>query len=385
MEFAASERSTLGVEWELAIVDRRTRELVPVGTEIVTQADDPRITGEFMKNTVELVSGVHRTAGEAVDELAALRQRVIDLAADHDAAPIGSGTHPFSSWRTQLINPAERYRHVTDRSGDWGRQLAIWGVHTHVGVESREKVVPLMHGVLAHYPLIHAIAGSSPFWLGEDTSFSSHRTMVFQQLPTGGLPPELESWADVERVCADYLHTGIVDVINEVRWDVRPSPGYGTIELRIADGATRLDDLAAVVALSHVIVEHTSRRLDAGEPGERLPAWFVRENKWRASRYGLETIIIENAAGDERLVTEVLADKLDEWAPIARDLGCAEEFASIEQLIARGSSDPPSAARAASSSPPAMRPVSSGSEISCFSKAPTAAPRLRIRNRSPTG
>ena len=338
MDFAASERSTLGVEWELPLVDTTTGELTPAAPGIIARAADTRVAGEFMQNTVELVTGVHHTVGDAVGELALLKDRLIELAEPDGVAPIGAGTHPFSDWRTQVINPGERYRHVTERSGDWGRQLAIWGVHTHVGVDHRDKVVPVMHAVLAHYPLIHAISGSSPFWLGTDTTFSSHRTMVFQQLPTGGLPPELESWSDVERVFGDYLRTGIVDELNEIRWDVRPAAHFGTVEIRIADGATRIDDLAAVTALSHVIVEHAMRRLDAGEPVDRLPGWFVRENKWRASRYGLETIIIENAAGDERLVTEVLADKLEQWAPIARDLGCEREFASIEDLVRRGSS-----------------------------------------------
>lgn len=338
MEFAASERSTLGVEWELCLVDPTTRELVPEAPALIEQADEPRLTGEFMQNTVEIVTGVHHTVGEAIDEVGEVKDAFVGLAAATGVAVIGPGTHPFSNWRTQIVNTGERYRHVTERSGDWGRQLAIWGVHTHIGVEHRDKVVPIMHGVLAHYPLIHAISGSSPYWLGEDTMFSSHRTMVFQQLPTGGLPPELESWSDVERVSHDYLHTGIVDVLNEVRWDVRPATQFGTVEIRIADGATRIDDLAAVTALSHVIVEHTSRQLDAGLPTDRMPSWFVRENKWRASRYGLETIIIENANGDERLVTEVLTDKLEQWAPVARDLGCEREFASIEDLIKRGTS-----------------------------------------------
>lgn len=338
MEFASSARSTLGVEWELALVDPVSRELVEHGPAVLAEADHPHITGEFMQNTVELTTGVAHRVDEAIGELDELRGRVVDLAQRYGAAPIGPGTHPFSHWREQIINPSERYRHVTERSGNWGRQLAIWGVHTHVGVEHPAKVVPILQGVLAQYPLIHALSTSSPFWLGEDTEFASHRTMIFQQLPTGGLPPELGDWQDYERVAHDYLHTGIVDVLGEIRWDVRPAPHFGTVEIRIMDGATRIDDLAAVVALCHVIVEHISRQLDAGEPGDRLPGWFVRENKWRATRYGLETIIIENARGDERLVTEVLAEKLDVWAPIARDLGCEREFASIEQLIARGAS-----------------------------------------------
>lgn len=338
MEFAPSERGTLGVEWELCLVDPTTRELTPSAPELIARADDRRITGEFMQNTVELITGVHRTTGEAIGELDELRGRLLDLSREQGVAPIGPGTHPFSDWRTQVVNTGERYRHVTERSGDWGRQLAIWGVHTHVGVEHVDKVVPIMHGVLAHYPLIHALAVSSPYWLGEDTAFGSHRTMIFQQLPTGGLPPEIDTWAELERVCDDFLHTGIVDVLNELRWDVRPASHFGTVEIRIADGATRIDDLAAVTALSHVLVEHLSRQLDAEGRADRLPPWFVRENKWRASRYGLETIIIENARGDERLVTDVLLDKLDAWAPIADDLGCAREFASIEDLLRRGSS-----------------------------------------------
>lgn len=349
MEFAPSERGTLGVEWELCLVDPETRELTPAAPGIIASADDPRITGEFMQNTVELITGVHRSTGEAVAELEELKQRLIVLCSNAGVAPIGPGTHPFSDWRTQVVNTGERYRHVTERSGDWGRQLAIWGVHTHVGVERADKVVPIMHGVLAHYPLIHALAASSPYWLGEDTAFDSHRAMIFQQLPTGGLPPELESWADLERVCDDYLHTGIVDVLNEVRWDVRPAAHFGTVEIRIADGATRTDDLAALTALSHVIVEHVSRQLDEGGPSDRLPNWFVRENKWRASRYGLDTIIIENARGDERLVTEVLAEKLEEWSPIADALGCAREFASIEDFLRRGSSADRQRAAAAAS------------------------------------
>ncbi|KAB1659588.1 glutamate--cysteine ligase [Pseudoclavibacter chungangensis] len=338
MDFARSRRSTLGVEWELCLVDPDTRELAPAGLAIVEQASNPHVVGEFMRNTIELVTGVHETVPSAVAELRRLRDAILPIARAEGVVPIGPGTHPFSPWRAQELCPSPRYAEVAERSGDWGRQLAIWGVHAHVGVERADKVVPIMHGVLAAYPLIHAIAASSPYWEGHDTRFASHRAMLFQQLPTGGLPPELDDWSTYERVAADYLHTGIVDQLNELRWDVRPAPNLGTVEIRIADGATRLDDLGAVVALCQVIAEATSRRLDAGLGAGRLPSWYVRENKWRASRYGLEAIIIENEAGDERLVTDVLADRLVEWAPIAEELGCAAELASIAALVERSSS-----------------------------------------------
>jgi len=338
MRFAKSERSTLGVEWELALVDLETRELAPRGPELLASVGDERLVGEFLTNTIELVTGVHRSAASAIAELDELRGRVVEASDALGAAPIGSGTHPFSPWREQACRPVERYRRVIERSGQWGAQLAIWGVHTHIGVESTEKVAPIINGVLADYPLIHALAGSSPFWEGEDTTFSSHRSMLFQQLPTGGLPPELTTWRDYERVAHDLLHTGIVEELGELRWDVRPAGRLGTVELRIADGATRIDDLAAIVALSHCMVEHCSRELDAGRRPGHLPQWFVRENKWRAGRYGLDAIIIVDEGGDERLVTDVLRDRVRDWMPIARDLGCEAELDGVLALLDRGTS-----------------------------------------------
>ena len=339
MRFASSERSTLGVEWELGIVDAESRELTGIGPELISRLGDERFTKEFLTNTVELVTGVHRSAGSAVDELRGLRDSLLTAADAAGAGVIGSGTHPFSKWREQQRSPGERYRLVTERSGRWGGQLAIWGVHTHIGVEDCRKVPAIMRAALANYPLMLALSTSSPYWQGEDTTFSSHRTMIFRQLPTGGLPPEMETWEDYERVAHDVLHTGIVDEVQELRWDVRPSAHWGTVEIRVSDGATNLRELGAMVALNHVIVEHASRQLDAGRDTDRLPSWFVRENKWRAARYGLDAIIIEDAAGNERPVTEVLAERIEgDYLQVAEDLGCTEELGAIAEIIESGSS-----------------------------------------------
>lgn len=337
MGFATSARGTIGIEWELALVDPADRGLVPAGPEIVAAADDPRVTGEFLQNTIELVTGVHRSAADARAELRELLERVLTLAEERGLRLIGSGTHPFSRWSEQPVSPAARYRTMTERAGGWGRQLAIWGVHTHIGVDDPRRVVPIMHALLAAYPLLHAVSASSPFWEGRDTGFASHRAMLFQQLPTGGLPPDFQDWEQLQRAYADLRRTGVADTPGEIRWDVRPAHRLGTVETRVQDGAPRLEDLAAVSALTQVVVEHANRALDRGEPAPRLPAWYVRENKWRASRYGDETIMIENAAGDERPVREVLAERMVEWAPIAEQLGCAAEFAQLAGLLERGS------------------------------------------------
>lgn len=342
MEFAQSQRSTVGVEWELGIVDETSGELCPLGTDIVRDLDDPRATKEFLRNTVEIVSGVHHTIPEAVAELDELKHRVIAAAAARGAAPIGSGTHPFSDWREQELNDDVRYSRVVERAGQWGRQLAIWGVHVHVGVESRDKVAPIINSVIEDSPVLLALSASSPYWCGEDTAFSSHRTLMFRQIPTGGLPPELSSWAEYEHAVEGMLKTGMIDSLSEIRWDMRPASAIGTVEIRVADGAVSSRHLAVVSALAHCLVEAESRRLDVEgplDPALRLPSWFRRENTWRAARYGTGALLIVDRDGTERSLDDVISEHTERLLPVARDLGCEELLAKVPELARENAAD----------------------------------------------
>ena len=338
MDFASSRRSTLGVEWELALVDPGSGEIVPRAKELLAAIDDARFDKEFLTGMIELITSVHRTTDEAIDELKGMRDTAVAAAERLGVAIVGTGTHPTSRWREQEQADDARYRRVVEKAGDWGRRLIIFGVHNHVGVEHRDKVVPLLRTMLDRLPLILALSASSPYWQGFDTGFASHRTMLFQQLPTGGLPPMLVDWQEYERTLADMLAAGVIDELGELRWDVRPSPAIGTLEVRIADGAPSIDDLAAVTALTHCLVEEASRALDAGEPQQHLPYWLVRENKWRAARDGLDATVIVDEQGTLQGARDALGDAVERLAPIAADLGATRSLAAVTRVVERGGS-----------------------------------------------
>jgi carboxylate-amine ligase len=214
----------------------------------------------------------------------------------------------------------------------------IWGVHVHVAVEDRRKVLPIIDGLLTYLPHFQSLSASSPFWAGENTGYASNRALMFQQLPTAGLPPQFSEWAEYEALVADLTHTGVIEDLNELRWDIRPSPKWGTIEVRTFDGISTAQEIGAISALTQCLVEHLSRELDAGRDVPKLQPWFVRENKWRSARYGMDAIIIRNAAGDERLVTKDLDRLMPTLEPIAEALGCSAELADLQCIVDRGAS-----------------------------------------------
>jgi len=343
IDFARSERSRLGLEWEIACVDRRSGELSPAAPELLSRLGPattfPHVTGELLTNTVEVVSAPHRKAANAVDDLTRMVESVYQLAEPLGVQLISSGTHPFSQWFQQEVTPDNaRYATLIDRTRWWGRQMMIWGVHVHVAVDVRAKVLPIIDGLLTYLPHFQALSASSPFWSGETTGYASNRALMFQQLPTAGLPPQFSDWSQYESMVDDLMHTGVIDVLSELRWDIRPSPRWGTVEVRTFDGISTAREIGAIAALTQCLVEHLSRELDAGRAVPALQPWFVRENKWRAARYGMDAIIIQNAGGDERLVTEDLRELLPNLEPVAADLGCVAELQDILEIVDHGAS-----------------------------------------------
>lgn len=332
MDFATSPRATLGVEWELALVDRATGELAGRAAEMLAAIDDRRVIGEFLTNTLELVSSPHERVDAVMAELRLLRDRVAEAGSTLGVDAIGVGTHPFSSWQVQTVAPAARYLRVVDQTGTWGRQLAIWGVHVHVGVPGTQYVVPVSHAFLADMPLFLALSASSPYWDGIDTGYESYRTMLFQQLPTAGLPPEFDTWEDIVEIVDASVAAGIAEDYRELRWDVRPSPRYGTVEVRIADSMPTIREVAASTALSQCVAEEAMRGHDAGAPMRRLPDWAVAENKFRAARYGFGAEFIVDRHGALRSGQALLAERIDALAPVARDLGCETELLSCLRI-----------------------------------------------------
>jgi glutamate---cysteine ligase / carboxylate-amine ligase len=339
VDFAASPRPTLGVEWEFALVDAQTRDLSNEAVEVMAEiGENPRVHKELLRNTVEIVSGVSDCTAQAMEDLRSTLGTVRKIVRSRGMDLFSAGAHPFARWSAQKLTDAPRYAELIKRTQWWGRQMLIWGVHVHIGISSAHKVMPIMSSLLHWYPHLLALSASSPWWGGEDTGYASNRAMMFQQLPTAGLPFHFQRWAEFEGFVHDQKKTGIIDHIDEIRWDIRPSPHNGTLEVRVCDGVSNLRELAALVALTHCLVVDLDRRLDAGETLPTMPPWHVQENKWRAARYGLDAIIILDADSNERLVTNDVPDLLTRLEPVAKSLHCADELAAVSDICRLGAS-----------------------------------------------
>ena len=346
VEFTSSPRPTIGVEWEFALVDRETRDLSNTAAQLFAAVhereasviDESKLHQELLRNTVEVVTGVCETVPEAMADLAGTMRVVRRTARAQGVDLYAAGTHPFAEWSLQQLTPGHRYEELISRTQWWGRQMLIWGLHVHVGIGRKEHALPIVSSLLNHFPHLQALSASSPVWSGTDTGYASNRAMMFQQLPTAGLPFQFQSWEEYEGYVADAFRTGVIEHINDIRWDVRPSPALGTIEVRICDGVSNLRELGALAALTHCLVVDLDRRLEAGERLPVMPPWHAQENKWRSARYGLDAEIILDAAGDERMVTDDLDDLLERLTPLARELGCADQLRDVARIPVDGAS-----------------------------------------------
>lgn len=344
VEFAASDRSTVGLEWELMLADPATGDLVGRAPELleVLEANSAEerytVTGELLTNTIEVTSGIGDSVAHAVDDIANAIAAVRTATDPAGVELLSAGSHPFAQWYDQEVTDKTRYHTLIERTQWWGRNMMIWGIHVHIGIEDQRKVIPIINALSAYLPHLQALSASSPFWAGERTGYASNRALVFQQLPTAGLPWQLQDWAAYEAYLDDMVRTGVMADATEVRWDIRPAPRWGTIEIRACDGLSTLPELAAVAGLVQVLVEHLSREMDEGRELATMPSWYHRENKWRAARYGLDARLIVDAAGAQRPVRDHIAEVLDELAPVAVELGCVREFGSISTILSEGAS-----------------------------------------------
>lgn len=338
--FHPSAGPSLGVEWELGLVDAQSYDLVSAADSVFTALDrhhpGHRVHRELLLNTVELVTGICATTGEAMADLAESMAAVRDVAGPLGIELFSAGMHPFASWQDQKVTSSERYSTLIDRTQWWGRQMLIYGIHMHVGMPNRDRVLPVLNSMLRYFPHLQALSASSPFYDSTNTGYVSNRALLFQQLPTAGLPFQFDTWAQYESYVDDMYTTGVIDVINEIRWDIRPSPSLGTIEVRICDAMATFEEVESVVALTHCLIADLDARLASGDKLPTLPPWHVQENKWRSARYGMDSIIILDDHSREGLVIDDLREEIMRLAPVAERLGCEAELAGVARIIDRG-------------------------------------------------
>ncbi len=343
VDFATSDRSTVGVEWELQLIDKDTLDLRQSADAVLRavreqHGESEHIVQEMLLNTIEVTSRPHATVAECGADLADFITRVRPITDALRIELATAGSHPFARPLYQRVTESDRYAELVKRTGYWGRQMLLYGIHVHVGVENRDKVLPLIRALLTRFAHLQSLAASSPYWAGDDTGYASNRAMVFKQLPTAGVPRQFTHWSEYEHYLGDMLHTGVIDNVDEIRWDIRPAPRLGTIEFRVCDAASNLRETLALAALIHCLVEDFSARLDAGETLPVIPDWFVDENKWRSARYGMDAILILDEAGNEELVTDTVEKMLSDLMPAAKRLGCAEQLTWVNDILTVGAS-----------------------------------------------
>ena len=344
IDFSPSERTSLGVEWELELVDLDTRQLTGASDALLEaispegDGEHPKAKHELLQSCVEVITGICQTVAEAREDLAGTIAELAGPAAERNIGLMCSGSHPMTDWSTQQITDTERYHALIERNQWMARQLQIFGVHVHCGIRAPEKAIPIVNALLGYLPHFLALSASSPYWIGADTGLASYRSKVFEALPTAGLPYQLSGWSEFEKYMEILISSKAIESIREVWWDIRPHPNFGTVELRICDGLPSLDEISCVAALAQCLVERFDRQLDDGYTLPEPRPWLVRENKWRAARYGLDAEIVVDNTGRLQPVVEAVTDLVDELLPIARRLECEDELEKIPKLIARGAS-----------------------------------------------
>ena len=345
MDFVASAGPSLGVEVELALVDAESGELTCVAPELLArvgagypETEHPKIKKELYQCTVEVITGVCATVAEARADLAESMREVEQAAADSGAAVIGAGLHPFTPWHQLSLSEGERYQRLVDTIGWPARRLTTHGVHVHVGVRSGDKAIATVNSLTEYLPVFLALSAASPYWNGRDTGLASTRTKIFESMPTTGLPPHLRDWAEFNVFLDTLIEAGAIETVREVWWDIRPHPGYGTVELRMCDSMPTLWEISALAALAQSLVTEFDRMIDAGVTPDVPREWVRRENKWRAARWGVEADLVIDESGHTQPLREIVDGLVDRLLPIAKDLDCAAELADLRRIAAEGPS-----------------------------------------------
>ncbi|MCU0301795.1 MAG: glutamate--cysteine ligase [Candidatus Nanopelagicales bacterium] len=337
--FHGSPTHTLGVEIEMGIVHDATDALECAAPEVLAEASagypdgqHPHIHRELFQSTLELVTGICGTPAQARADLGATVAELTPILRRRHLALIGTGVHPFSSWSSLRLTDDPRYARLVERIAWPARRMMIHGVHFHVGVPSGDHAIAVTNGLTALLPHLVALSASSPYWFGDDTGLASMRTKVFESMPQASLPPALADWAEFEHLAGILVRAGTIESVKELWWDIRPSPSWGTVELRMCDGMATLTELAALAALAQAAVADLCARFDAGEQLAREPDWVLRENKWRAARYGIEAQLVHGDGSVSSLAEEVAA-WVERVRPQAAALGSTEELEGVLAIL----------------------------------------------------
>ena len=340
--FGSGDPYRLGVEEEFMLLDPETWDCVQhIEALMAAVAEGPyaeRIHSELMQSVLEITTPVCRTPAEAGAELLRLRAHVTEIARAEGCRFASAGTHPFSLFELQRITAHDRYRALVEELQYIARSELIFGMHVHTSVDDADKAIAVTNALLPHLAELLALSASSPFWRGEPTGLQSSRQMVFSAFPRSGVPPRFADYAEYAEVIGQLERTGCIADYTRIWWDIRVHARLGTIELRICDAVTNVDDAVAIAAYYQALVKHYCEQFEAGKKLAGHHRILCVENKFLAARHGLEAPIMDLASGSsERVpVSQLVRRTLGELEPHARELGSERELEGIAEILSRG-------------------------------------------------
>ncbi|RFC63103.1 carboxylate-amine ligase [Fulvimarina endophytica] len=332
---------TMGVEEEYLLVDRETLDLasVPDGLfEDCRRHLGDQVSLEFLKCQIEVGTKVCANIAEVREDLVRLRRTIADVCEGYGLAPLAVSTHPFARWDDQAFTEKDRYRELEEDLAAVARRMLICGTHVHVGIEDDDLRVDLLGQFAYFLPHLLALSTSSPFWQGRETGLKSYRLTVFDNLPRTGLPPSFNSWADYRRTTDILVETGMIEDCSKIWWDVRPSASFPTLESRICDVMPRLDDTLALAALTQSIFRFLHSLRASNMRWRQYDRFLLRENRWRAQRYGVGEGLIDFGIGEVVPFADLVDELIELVSPHAEALGCLNEVRRVRTIAAEGTS-----------------------------------------------
>ncbi len=332
---------TIGIEEEYQIIDPESRELRPFIGKFLEQGQivlQEQIKAEQLQCQVEVGSEICSSMDEARQELVRLRRSIGHLASKNGLCIAAASSHPFSAWQEQDVTEAQRYIKLQENFGDVARRMLIFGMHVHIGVPDRELRIDVMDQSLYFLPHLLALSTSSPFWQGRRTGLKSYRSVVFESLPRSGLPPSLRSYRAYERLVQVLVDTGCIEEPTQIWWDVRPHPKFPTIEFRVFDVCTKIEEALCMTALLMAIVGKLIRLRRNNQAWRRYPRHLLNENKWRAMRYGIDGRLIDFGKGDEVPLRSLVLELLEFVDDVLDELNVRAEAEYVHTILAEGSS-----------------------------------------------
>jgi glutamate---cysteine ligase / carboxylate-amine ligase len=332
---------TIGIEEEFQIVDPVTRDLRSHITEMIDQGRmilGEQVKPEMHQSMIEVGTGICNNIQEARADLSKLRRTVSALAAEKGLRIAAASTHPFSSWKEQKITPNERYEMLVDEMQVLATSLLIFGMHVHVGIEDREAQIHLMNAARYFLPHVLALSTSSPFWMGTRTGLKSYRCEIFKKFPRTDIPDYFGSWSEYENYVALLVKTGCIDNPKKIWWDVRPHPFFPTLEFRVCDIPSKIDEVIAIAAVFQAITAKLYK-LYRKNLGFRLyRRALIQENKWRAVRWGLDGMMIDFGKQKEVPVRDLILELLDFIDDVLDELGSRKEVEYVHTILENGTS-----------------------------------------------